>query len=113
MENKNRDSDRDKMLEDILSKLGAQEKNSGRTGGGRAARAAASSANRAASERRSYSSESGDTLNRSASFTGKTSSSYLYDSNISGERKAPEVYQIPEERDQSIAEPQNIIKPVI
>ena len=54
MENKNRDSDRDKMLEDILSKLGAQEKNSGRTGGGRAARAAASSANRAASERRSY-----------------------------------------------------------
>ena len=33
MENKNRDSDRDKMLEDILSKLGAQEKNSGRTGG--------------------------------------------------------------------------------
>ena len=35
MENKNRDSDRDKMLEDILSKLGAQEKNSGRTGGGR------------------------------------------------------------------------------
>ena len=28
MENKNRDSDRDKMLEDILSKLGAQEKNS-------------------------------------------------------------------------------------
>lgn len=29
MENKNRDSDRDKMLEDILSKLGAQEKNSG------------------------------------------------------------------------------------
>ena len=27
--------------------------------------------------------------------------------------KAPEVYQIPEERDQSIAEPQNIIKPVI
>ena len=88
MENKNRDSDRDKMLEDILSKLGAQEKNSGRTGGGRAARAAASSANRAASERRSYSSESGGTLNRSASSTGKTSSSYLYDSNISGERKS-------------------------
>lgn len=88
MENKNRDSDRDKMLEDILSKLGAQEKNSGRTGGGRAARAAASSANRAASEHRSYSSESGGTLNRSASSTGKTSSSYLYDSNISGERKS-------------------------
>lgn len=54
MEKNKRNSDRDKMLEDILSVVGKDQNNSGTS---RAARAAASSANRAASERRSNPSE--------------------------------------------------------
>lgn len=54
MDKNNRNSDRDKMLEDILSSVGSNQNNSASS---RAARAAASSANRAASERRSNQSE--------------------------------------------------------
>lgn len=54
MEKNNRNSDRDKMLEEILSSVG---NNQGNSTSSRAARAAASSANRAASERRSNQSE--------------------------------------------------------
>lgn len=50
MDKNNRNSDRDKMLEEILSSVGKNQNNSGIS---RAERAAASSANRAASERRS------------------------------------------------------------
>lgn len=59
MDRNNRNSERDKMLEDILSTVG--KPTSGSPSNSRAARAAASSANRAASEKRSGSSEARST----------------------------------------------------
>lgn len=76
MENKKRDSERDKLLEDILSSV---EK--GRTSN-RAERAAASSANRAASEKRTASSERTTAYQRTsyetASLKSKKTSDTVY-----------------------------------
>lgn len=81
MDNKNSGSDRDKMLEEILSKLGTQGKD--RADSGRAARAAASSANKAASDSRSYSSGLGGKESRSVSSEDNASKRSLYESNYS------------------------------
>lgn len=86
MDNKNSGSDRDKMLEEILSKLGTQGKD--RADSGRAARAAASSANKAASDSRSYSSGLGGKESRSVSPADTASKRSLYESNYSSKGKS-------------------------
>ncbi len=75
MERNNRNSERDKMLEDILSAVG--KPTSGSTNSSRAARAAASSANRAASEKRSgQTTETQSSYQRSSSPRQRSESVY-------------------------------------
>lgn len=82
MERNNRNSERDKMLEDILSTVGKPTKSS--SSNNRAARAAASSANREASEKRAGKSEAKTSQQSSASAPKRNESVY---SRATGVRK--------------------------